>query len=239
MRSWKLEGRTWKFMLCAGIAAAALSICAHAQSTATATTPPAPAATTPAATTPATTPAATTPTATAVPTDGVTKTSQFLGDLTKIGTDLWSALKDANFQNGVVTEPFGIIHDSDIGGGLAIETANTNGLNLGFAMAGMTDHQKITLNGKTKTKTGWDFYDAALSIQMGKQLTVPGINLPIYLYTEVGPAANLAHATTVLEQSVSGVKVILANGRLDIGAGIVQNSEWSTPGGIFHVGFNW
>lgn len=144
--------------------------------------------------------------------------SQIVGDIKKIGTDLWNSLKAANFDNGYNVEPFGLYHKGDFGGGLALTTANTNGFNAGFALA--------TIHDSSSKK--FQFYDASLSISLGKAVTIPIINKSAYLYVESGPAFNLANPTTVLEQSIAGSKLYFLNNKLSVGGGIGHNSEWSS-----------
>lgn len=165
------------------------------------------------------------PVSTAVPTNGAAATSSLLGDIGKIGSDFWGALKDANFANGATVEPFGMYHAGDFGGGLAVTTSSTNGVNVGFAVAAISDSANKRV----------DFYDATLSIQLGRQVTIPVINLPVYLYVEAGPAVNLSHPNTILEQSIAGAKIFLDKGKVSLGGGIGQNSEWSEPFYIVHA----
>lgn len=162
-----------------------------------------------------------------VPTNGAAATSSLLGDISRVGTDFWAALKDANFANGATVEPFVLYHSGDFGGGLAVTTSSTNGVNVGFALAAIGDH----------TSKRFDFYDATLSIQLGRQVTIPVINLPAYLYVETGPAVNLAHPDTILEQSIAGAKIFFDKGKISIGAGIGQNSEWTEPFYVAHFSY--
>jgi hypothetical protein len=162
-----------------------------------------------------------------VPTTGAVATSSLLGDLGKVGSDFWGALKDANFANGATVEPFALYHNGDFGGGLAVATSSTNGVNVGFALAAIND----------SASRHFDFYDATLNIQLGRQVTIPVISLPAYLYVEAGPAVNLAHPNTVLEQSIAGAKIFFDKNKISIGAGIGQNSEWTEPFYVAHFSY--
>lgn len=177
--------------------------------------------------------AQTTPPEATVPTTGAASTSKLLDDVKHIGSDAWSALKSANFANGVAVEPFGLMHGSDFGGGLAVATASTNGVNIGFAVAAISEKSTDPKTGKSHTS--FAFYDATLSIQLGKEVTVPWLNIPAFLYIEAGPAANLAHPNTILEQSVAGAKIFFAKKHGSVGVGVGQNSEWSTPFYVLHA----
>lgn len=146
-----------------------------------------------------------------------TNTTSVIGDLKQAAADGWAALKDLNFGQGIVVEPFGLYHKGDIGGGLAVTTGNTNGLNAGFALATIHD----------SASKRFQFYDATLNISLGKTVTVPLLNIPAYLYVETGPSVNLAHPSTVLEQSIAGVKIFLDKGKISLGGGVGHNSEWS------------
>jgi hypothetical protein len=162
-----------------------------------------------------------------VSTNGAAAANSLLDDLKHVGSDAFSALKDLNFDNGVVVEPFAMMHKSDFGGGLAVTTGNTNGLNAGFALAAIND----------SASKRFDFYDATLSISYGGTVTIPVIKIPAYLYAETGPALNLAHPNKVLIQSIAGAKFYFDKGKLSIGGGIGQNSEWSDPFYIVHFSY--
>lgn len=161
-----------------------------------------------------------------------TVNKQTLGDdFKQLGSDAWNSLKGLDFAPGITVEPFGIYHSGDFGGGIAVSTANTNSIiNFGFAIAVISD--------KKNKRT--DFYDTSFSVELGKTVTVPIIKLPAYLYVETGPAFNLAHPTTVLEQSIAGAKLTqdLGKGwRLSEGLGVGHNSEWAnSPLYILHIG---
>lgn len=168
--------------------------------------------------------------------EAITNHAGVWADLKQLGGDAWDALKGLDFANGIRSEPFGIIHDSDWGGGLAITTAKTNGINAGFAVAAIT--AKHTNKKTGKVERDFDFYDATLSLQLGQPFTLFN-RLHGYAYVEFGPALNLAHPDTILEQSVAGVKFFLLKGRADVGAGVLQNSEWSTPAMVLHASYTW
>jgi hypothetical protein len=166
-------------------------------------------------------------TAPPIPTTGAAKTVSVLEDMKHLGGDAWAALKDANFHNGITVEPFGIYHAGDFGGGLALSTASTNGVNVGFAVAAIND----------SASKRFDFYDATLNIQLGRQVTIPVINIPAFLYIEAGPAVNLRHPNTILEQSIAGAKIFFDKGKISVGAGIGQNSEWTEPFYVAHFSY--
>lgn len=201
----------WTFAL-AAIAACALTFNAQAQ---TAATPPATTVTTNAS-------------------GGATTTvaSQTLGsDFKQLGSDAWNSLKGLDFAPGITVEPFGIYHAGDFGGGLAVETANTNSiLNYGFAIAAIH-------NGISKK---FDFYDTSFSVELGTTVTVPIFKIPAYIYAETGPAVNLARPTAILEQSIAGAKLTqdLGGGwRLSEGLGVGHNSEWGDSAFyVLHIG---
>lgn len=152
-------------------------------------------------------------------------------DFKQLGSDALNSLKGLDFAPGITVEPFGLYHAGNFGGGLAVETANTNSLiNYGFAIAAIHD---------SKSKTT-DFYDTSFSVELGDTVTVPIFKIPAYLYAETGPAMNAAHPTAVLEQSIAGAKLTqdLGKGwRLNEGFGVGHNSEWpDSPFYILHIG---
>lgn len=154
-----------------------------------------------------------------------------LGDFKQLGSDALNTLKGQDFNDGIDIEAFGIYHNGDFGGGLAVSTAHTNSpLNMGFAIAAM----------QNATSKKADFYDASLSLQLGEQVTIPVLKVPVYLYIESGPALNLHNPSAVLEQSIAGAKYIhrFSNGMVfSAGGGVGHNSEWpDSPFYIAHVG---
>jgi len=151
-------------------------------------------------------------------------------DIKQIGSDGYSALKDANFSSGFTVTPFALIHKGDYGGGIAVETASSNLFNVGFALAGIHSTDPSTKKGH------FEFYDASLSLQIGQQIALPVVKWPTYMFAETGPAVNLKNPDAVLLQSVAGVKIKVydKNGlAVWIDGGIGKNSEWPEP---FYLG---
>lgn len=153
--------------------------------------------------------------------------NQLIEDAKQIGHDGWAALKDLSFKEGFTIAPFALTHKGDWGGGVAVETASTNALNFGFAIAAIH-------NGATRRT---DFYDATLSVSLQQPFTIPLIKKQAYAYVETGPGANLNKPTEPLIQSIAGVKMIFPIGSKWLiagGGGVGHNSEWIED--VFYIG---
>ena len=153
-------------------------------------------------------------------------TNSLVQDVEQVGVDAWNDLKGIQFTNGLNVSPYGIYHSGDLGAGLAISTANTNGLNVGFECAAID--QSEPTGGKQ-----WDFYDGAVSLQYKSSVVLPLVNISVDYTAETGMAANLNDPNTVYSQTATLVsKTWHFSGTLSsltVGGGIGYLSAWSQP----------
>lgn len=171
---------------------------------------------------PTTLPATNTPAVTAT-----NSMDQFISAGKQVLIDGWSALKGANFGDGLVAGPFAIYHNGDWGVGAQVSTAHTNGVNLGFAVAAVNETQ-VNQNTGAKFKD-WKFYDAALSLQWTKTVTLPLVNWDFDYFIETGPATDLRDPTSLYSQNLTGLHktfVLSKTVGLDFGGGAGYLTRW-------------
>jgi hypothetical protein len=145
------------------------------------------------------------------------------------GSTIYLQVKSLSLTDGFKAIPFGIRHDNDYGGGLALSTANTNGVNAGFALAAISEQTKDPATGKKKRE--WNFYDATLNISLNGTTTIPFVNWPVDYFLQSGPAFNLKDIKTVYEQSEAGISKSWRLGphlALSVGGGEGHCSRWSS-----------
>lgn len=150
-----------------------------------------------------------------------------LGDIAHIVGD---QIKGISFKDGFAVNPFVLYHEGDLGGGVSVHTANTNGLRVGLALAAVDEHD-VHSGLFNKGSSHFSFYDATISIGAKGNFVVPLVGWKLDLYLETGPAFNLASPDTLYIQSVLGASKSWAWGSrvITLQGGIGHLSRWDSP----------
>lgn len=167
-----------------------------------------------------------------------------LGSLSGLGKTIAEQVKGISFKEGFTVSPFGLYHKGDLGGGVSLHTANTNGLRVGLALAAVNEHDVHGGGIFNKGASHWDFIDATINIGANGTFTVPLINMTVDLFVESGPAFNARNISEVYEQSVAGASktfLLSKNSRTAIniygGIGHISKPGWNDgPFYLFGIG---
>lgn len=173
-----------------------------------------------------------------------TSVSNLLGTaasgVSQAASDGWNVFSQFSLTNPISAGIVGLKNGNHYGGGIEVSTANTNSLvNIGFGLFAIQNDSSSTVNGVTKTKTQWGFYDATINLSVSTVEQIPILKIPITLKIESGPAVRLSRGGgTLLEQSAAFGDVTfdqIKNWPITVGAGIVDCSAFANVMPMLHL----
>jgi hypothetical protein len=128
----------------------------------------------------------------------------------------------------------GIKSGKQYGGGFSVSQTPTNsvvGVGFGFFAMQKTVLTPVTYKHKPQMvplNSGWNFYDATLSLSVSQVEMIPVLNIPLTLRLETGPAMRLSNPITVLEQSALYATIELdwfKGWPIRLGGGVIHCSD--------------